>query len=94
MRNYGPSEELEFSKKDQPSLSFHDFIVVSFEHFVIPKQIKIYETYNPGAVIRLFAYCELSKNWNLLWESISLAPVEKKAREFCPLIRNIIEPTR
>ncbi|CAF1543783.1 unnamed protein product, partial [Rotaria sordida] len=32
-----------------------EFIIVGFERAVYPEQIDIYETYNPGAVIRVSA---------------------------------------
>lgn len=48
MRKFGPSEDLEYCVKDQPDITFHDFIILKYEGFIIPKSIKIYETYNPG----------------------------------------------
>lgn len=94
MRKYGPVDEVEFSSKDQQDVvSFHEFVVIGFEHFVLPKAIKIYETYNPGAVFRIFAYCHTLKCWKILWEEVP-APVEKKAREFCPPIKKLDVPVR
>jgi F-box/leucine-rich repeat protein 4 len=84
----------EFSPKDiQDSVTFHDFVVIQFEHFVLPKEIKIYETYNPGSVVRIFAYCSGIKKWEVLWEA-QPSLIEKKAREFCPKIKKIEHPTR
>lgn len=94
LRHYGPSTVEEFSSKDQPELvTFHDFIIVKFEHYVLPKEIKIYETYHPGAIVRLLAYCGASKKWKVLWES-QPAPVEKKSREFRPSIRKFNQPIK
>lgn len=91
MRKYGSSaEESEFSVKDQPTLTFHDYLVLKFEEFVLPKEIRIYETFNPGTVVRIYAYNELPRHWELLWEANTLEHVEKKAREFCPPIKNNI----
>jgi F-box and leucine-rich repeat protein 4 len=97
LRAYGPSLEREFSPKDtHDSITFHDFVVVRFESFVLPKEIKIYETYNPGSVVRILAYCYNSntdQRWEILWEAPPVL-VEKKAREFCPVLRKVQIPTR
>lgn len=94
MKKYGPSIEQEYSAKDQQDLiTFHDFIIVQYEHYVLPREIKIYETYHPGAIARILAYCGTLKQWKILWQAIP-APVEKKAREFCPPIAKINHPVR
>lgn len=95
MRRYGPSSEAEreISSKDHELITFHDFIVIKFEHYVLPKSIKIYETYNPGSIVKIFAYCCTIKKWKLLWQA-QPAPVEKKSREFRPQINKITLPTR
>lgn len=94
MINYGPSNEIEISEKDQDKLlTFHDFITVKFEQFVLPKTIKIYETYNPGSIVRILAYCPATHSWKILYESPPVV-VEKKERRFCPEIREIDTPTR
>jgi len=92
-RNYGPHLVREFSPKDQSDIPFHDFIIVKYENYVLPQEIKIYETYNPGALVRIYAYCCVLKKWELLYERLP-APVEKKAREFCPPIKKINTPVR
>lgn len=99
MRRYGPPNEFEreISSKDSQheskTITFHDFIVVKYESYVLPKAIKIYETYNPGSIVRIFAYCCTIKEWRILWQA-QPAPVEKKAREFCPPINKVNLPTR
>lgn len=93
MRRYGPNTDDEFSSSDQPEISFHDFIILKFENYVLPKSLKIYETYNPGAIVRILAYSVVVKRWFLLWQALP-APVEKKSREFCPKIVEIKFPTR
>jgi F-box and leucine-rich repeat protein 4 len=96
MRRYGPTSEAEreISSKDQQDIiTFHDFIVIKYEHYVLPKAIKIYETYNPGSIVKIYAYCCTTKEWKILWQA-QPAPVEKKAREFRPQINKIILPTR
>lgn len=91
--HYGPSEEIEYSVKDQNRITFHDFVVVQYEHYVFPKSIRIYETYNPGSVVRILAYCDIKKVWKILFEA-EPEVVEKKSREFCPPIKEMDVPTR
>lgn len=94
LRCYGPVLDRDFSPKDiQDSVTFHDFVIIQFESFVLPKEIKIYETYNPGSVVRILAYCSGVKKWEILWES-QPSWVEKKSREFSPKIKRIENPTR
>lgn len=95
MRKYGPQNESEkeISSKDQDIITFQDFIIIRYESYVIPKAIKIYETYNPGTVIRILAFCCTVNKWKILYESVP-APVEKKSRQFCPPIKKINLPTR
>lgn len=90
LRSYGNVLEREFSPKDD-SVAFHDFVMIQFEHLVLPREMRIYETYNPGALTRILAYgCG---KWEVLWHA-SPEPVEKKAREFKPAIRKINLPTK
>lgn len=91
--HYGPSEEIEYSVKDQNRITFHDFVVVQYEHYVFPKSIRIYETYNPGSVVRILAYCDIKKVWKILFEA-EPEVLEKKSRDSCPPIKEIDVPTR
>ncbi|CAG9811374.1 unnamed protein product [Chironomus riparius] len=94
LRHYGPIMDTEYSAIDaQDKITFHDFVVIQFEHFVLPREIKIYETYNPGSVVRIYAYLWSEKKWELLWEDHPVM-VEKKSREFFPKIKKIQVPTR
>lgn len=96
MRKYGPASdtEREISLKDQQDvLTFHDFIIVKYEHYVLPREINILETFNPGAIIRILAYCCTIKKWKILWQS-SPEPSEKRSRDFCPPLKEINFPTR
>jgi hypothetical protein len=89
-----PSAIEEISPKD--SLESHevqDFIVVKFDDFVIPEEIRIYETFNPGAVIGIWCYCLTIEKWKLLWRG-EPEVCEKKSREFIPKIRKISVPTK
>lgn len=66
------------------------FTDISFEESVYPFRVSIYETYNPGAVVRIWAKNELSskKKWALLWEG---EPIKLKhiPRIFSPIIKII-----
>lgn len=94
LRHYGPHPDGEFRNQDtQDAVTFHDFVVIQFEHFVLPRDIKIYETYNPGSVVRILAYLRNEKKWEVLWEDFPTV-VEKKSRLFCPRIKKIQGPTR
>lgn len=44
--------------------------VVYFEEFVVPTEVAIFETFNPGAVVRIWAY-GMTKHWTCLWEAES-----------------------
>ncbi|CRK96470.1 CLUMA_CG010042, isoform A [Clunio marinus] len=94
MRKYGPSNEIEFSAKDKHELlTFHDFIIIKYENYVFPRDIRVYETYHPGSIVRILAYFANLKKWKTLWQTLP-APVEKKAREFRPQINKFNSPTR
>ncbi len=41
---------------------------LTYEHPVKPSYVNIYESYNPGAVIRIEAYNEEEEEWSTLWE--------------------------
>ncbi|KAH8280788.1 hypothetical protein KR054_012385 [Drosophila jambulina] len=74
MRTYGdwwkraPSATREIQAQNLPKLATQDYIVVYFEEFVVPTEVAIYETFNPGAVVRIWAY-GMTKHWTCLWEA-------------------------
>lgn len=78
--------------ESEPEMKVHDFIVVQFEEYVFPQGIHIYETYNPGAVVKIWAYC-LDRDWYLLWEGYPHR-TETRAREFKPPINTLTSPTK
>lgn len=96
LRSYGPLNDVDkdFVSNEENSETFHDHVVVQYEQFVLPRAIKIYETYNPGTVVRILAYCSTLRQWRILWQINQLEPVEKKAREFCPQIKHVNVPVR
>lgn len=79
-----------------PELLVDDFIVLQFEECVFPEAVRIYETYNPGAVIRIWAYTVI-ESWCLLWEADEDWDAERftsRSRIFAPPINKISLPTR
>ncbi|XP_055371281.1 F-box/LRR-repeat protein 4 [Condylostylus longicornis] len=99
MRTYGlwwdiaPSKITEIRSQDLKRIPSQDFIVIQFEQYVIPHQLKVYETYNPGALIRIWALTEFGK-WICLWEGKPDRVTTNKARTFCPSLKKISVPTR
>lgn len=99
-RSYGhwwsacPSAVTEYSRQNVPENPAQDFIIVKFDEYLIPNEdgVKIYETFNPGAVIRIWALT-VEKDWILLWSG---APqiCEKKARIFSPPIKKLSVGTK
>ncbi|XP_046966255.1 F-box/LRR-repeat protein 4 isoform X2 [Vanessa cardui] len=68
-----------------------DFVEVSFERAVYPLEVAIFETYNPGALVRIWALGPTS--WMLLWEG-EPEYAGDTTRIFSPPIRQINFPTR
>ncbi|XP_067642352.1 F-box/LRR-repeat protein 4 [Eurosta solidaginis] len=103
MRTYGdwwqraPSHIKEIQPQNLPKIPAHDFIVVYFEEYVLPEEIAVFETFNPGALVRIWAYT-ITKTWICLWESdqIHKPPqhIFNKARRFSPELKKINLPTR
>lgn len=76
------------------------FTVIEFEEFVFPNEIAIYETYNPGAIVKLWAFT-INEKWICLWESTtgennntSAEWPSNDSRIFAPPIKEIKMPTR
>ncbi|KAG5666354.1 hypothetical protein PVAND_014388 [Polypedilum vanderplanki] len=94
LRHYGPRTDNEYSVKDiHDKITFHDFVVIQFENFVVPREITIFETYNPGAVVKILAYMWNDKRWEVLYEEQPML-VEKKSRAFCPKLKKVNAMTR
>lgn len=55
----------------------------------MPTEVAIFETFNPGAVVRIWAY-GLTKNWTCLWEAtesdLSRSP-PLDSRRFAPSLK-------
>lgn len=77
------------------------FTVLYFEEYVIPDEISIFETFNPGAVIGIWSYT-IAKNWICLWEDKEFYHTSRKAvnrisnqsRRFRPKLKRIQLPTK
>lgn len=74
--------------------------MIEFEEFVFPNEIAIYETYNPGAIVKLWAFT-INEKWACLWESTngennnsSAEWPSNDSRIFAPPIKEIKMPTR
>lgn len=99
-RTYGrwwdiaPSAQEELQPNNFHDIPIHDFIVVEFEEFVIPQAIAIYETLNPGAIVKIWAFFSTIGIWKCLWSSFPDPYVEKRPRKFCPPLRKVSLPTK
>lgn len=70
--------------------------VIQFEEYVYPRQIGIFETYNPGAIVKLWAFT-IDERWTCLWNGPSCddnTTVTTDIRVFRPTIKNIKIPTK
>ncbi|KAG1653431.1 F-box/LRR-repeat protein 4 [Nymphon striatum] len=83
----------EFSPPKNGIIDPQDFIEVSFQYPVIPKSIHIYETFNPGSIVRIFALNPYTKRWIVLWSDRPQI-VPKKSLEFIPPIKRIKFPVQ
>lgn len=66
--------------------------VINFTDFVFPTEIQVFETYNPGAIVKIWAFT-ITEKWILLWQGPTQY-IERKSKIFSPSIRKISEPTR
>lgn len=72
--------------QDQDSYESEDYLIVKFEQPIIPTKLLIYETFNPGAVVRIWGG-RLQGIWSLLYQGLSCIPNKHEANVFCPQIR-------
>ncbi|KAK9501330.1 hypothetical protein O3M35_012066 [Rhynocoris fuscipes] len=93
MRTYGkwwneaPSCPVSIMPQNNGTIKSQDYIDISFEQEVYPESICIYETYNPGSVVRIWAG-DNEGLWKLLWEGEPQI-VEHGPRIFSPKINKI-----
>ncbi|XP_046677806.1 F-box/LRR-repeat protein 4-like [Homalodisca vitripennis] len=100
MRTYGnwwneaPSRRQDFMLQNYGKIISHDFIDVTFDEPVYPFRVSVYETYNPGSVVRIWAATTSAPiRWRLLWEGEARL-VGHKPHIFSPPINAIDFPTR
>lgn len=67
-----------------------DFIIIKFECPVIPIKIKVYETFNPGAIVRIWGRGR-ENIWSLLYHGQPSINVKHEAQVFCPKMRIVSE---
>lgn len=70
-----------------------DFLEVKFEQEVYPIDLRIYETYNPGSIVRILALDSGSKRWKEVWTG---KPVTHPMTSllFTPCLKNACFPTK
>lgn len=90
---------IHFNRLLIPHILLYIVAVVEFEEYVFPREILIYETYNPGAVVKLWAFT-INEKWVCLWEidgsddnSINRT-FSNDSQIFSPAIKEIKVPTR
>ncbi|XP_041979217.1 F-box/LRR-repeat protein 4 [Aricia agestis] len=97
MRTYGtwwdeaPSVQKDFMPQNSNNIPSQDFVEVSFKKAVYPTEVAVFETYNPGALVRIWALGPTS--WSLLWEGEPKYAGDTP-RIFSPKINSINFPTR
>ncbi|KAG8227935.1 hypothetical protein J437_LFUL008747, partial [Ladona fulva] len=73
MRTYGhwwdeaPSGTKEFMPQTLGKINGRDFVDLCFEEAVYPWKVSVFETYNPGSVVRIWAL-STEGSWHVLWE--------------------------
>ncbi|KAL7300445.1 hypothetical protein TKK_0006797 [Trichogramma kaykai] len=93
MRTYGkwwdraPSKCLDYMPQNNGPVVSHDYIDLSFSKDVYPVRISIYETYNPGSVVAIWARDEDGR-WTKLWNGPPQI-VPHKPRIFSPPLQQI-----
>ncbi|XP_055625685.1 F-box/LRR-repeat protein 4 [Toxorhynchites rutilus septentrionalis] len=103
-RSYGPWWHEASSARDEFATQnfdrrcvVDDFLLARFEDQVYPDKIKVFETYNPGAIVRIWAYLTTTKRWLCLWDACESPPQPfepNKARCFSPDLKPCPSPTR
>lgn len=103
MKTYGnwwkecPSGCVDYMPQNSSRITSDDYIDVAFEQSVYPFRVSIYETYNPGTVVRIWAKnssvvpiatTAKTRMWSLLYEGEALK-VGHVPRIFSPVIKTI-----
>lgn len=91
MRTYGPwwdkapSRLIDYMPQNNMDIVSQDYIDILFHKDVYPIRVSIYEVYNPGSVVRIWAQGYKLK-WHLLWSG-SPQKVPSTSRIFSPPLR-------
>ncbi|XP_057336309.1 F-box/LRR-repeat protein 4 [Microplitis mediator] len=91
MRTYGnwweeaPSRLIDFMPQNNEPIDSHDYIDIEYHKEVYPIRVSIYETYNPGSVIKIWARDSYGQ-WLLLWSGLP-QKVSPKPRIFSPALK-------
>ncbi|XP_071632134.1 F-box/LRR-repeat protein 4-like [Temnothorax longispinosus] len=101
MKNYGvdisispwrEEAEVDYTPRDIRNKNISNYIDIAFDTCAYPVRISIYEIYNPGNVIKIWAQ-KPSGQWDLLWKG-SPQIVPQTARLFSPPLRKCNFKTR
>lgn len=90
--NEAPSRPAPIMHQNFGPIISQDYIDLSFEVAVFPLSVRIYETYNPGSVVRIWAGDRCGR-WEILWEGQPQI-VTTGSRVFKPRIRPINFPSK
>eukprot|EP00730_Choanoeca_flexa_P001751 TRINITY_DN10768_c0_g1_i2.p1 TRINITY_DN10768_c0_g1~~TRINITY_DN10768_c0_g1_i2.p1 ORF type:complete len:1035 (+),score=188.33 TRINITY_DN10768_c0_g1_i2:406-3105(+) len=76
-----------------------DFVEIELADAVFVTQLGVYETYNPGALVRVLAYPDpdhepREHHWKVIWEGLPDTSLPEASRLFSPPIRSPSWPTR
>ncbi|XP_052747660.1 F-box/LRR-repeat protein 4 isoform X2 [Galleria mellonella] len=99
MRTYGtwwdeaPSASKNYMPQNNNAYTSQDFVEVSFKEAVYPLEVSVFETYNPGALVRIWAFGISTSSWYLLWEGEPHYAGDTP-RIFSPRIKLISDSTR
>lgn len=80
-------------RQNLPEIPVQDFIVIEFEEYVIPDVVTVYETFNPGSVVNIWAFVKHTEEWMILWSGPPTR-TERHSRRFSPPITRINLPTK
>lgn len=67
--------------------------VVQFEEYVFPSRIGIFETYNPGAIVKLFAYT-ITDKWVCLWKHDGKMETQSDQQMWTVTLKDFKVPTK
>ncbi|KYN18214.1 PREDICTED: F-box/LRR-repeat protein 4-like isoform X2 [Trachymyrmex cornetzi] len=92
MRTYGPwwdkapSRSIDYMPQNNTDVVSQDYIDIEYHEAVYPVRVSIYEVYNPGSIIRIWAE-EFRGRWFLLWNGPPQI-VPPKSRIFSPPLQS------